>query len=505
MIPALSRLLPFPALARALAAAAILLAPLALGACEVNPATGRSGFSLMSASQEQQVGTEEHPKLVAEFGGEIDNAEVKQYVTSVGNLLVKTTEMPDAKFTFSVLDSDIVNAFALPGGYVHITRGLLALANNEAELAGVLGHEIGHVTAHHSAQLYTRSVLSQILAAGIGIATGSGDLGQVASQGAGVYLKSYSRENEFEADSLGVRYMSRAGFDPNAMASFLKSLEAESRLEAVLAGQPPDTADQFNIMATHPRTVDRVQRAISEAGEAVHPATVSENGREVYLRKINGLIYGESPDEGFVRGNRFAHPKLKFAFTVPDGFKLTNTESQVLAKNPNGAIIGFDEVPKSTGIAPHAYLERVNVSLSQIEDITVNGLQAATGAARVETNGGARDLRVVAIRFSPEHLFRFIFLTPTQATASLNEAFRSTTYSFKPLSAAEAAALKPYRVQVVRARSGDTVQSLAARMVFPDHREERFRVLNGLGPSDGLPRDGLVKIVVEGDVPKDIQ
>jgi predicted Zn-dependent protease len=490
---------------RALAGAAVLAVPLALGACEVNPATGRSSFNLMSTSQEQQIGSEEHPKLVEEFGGEIDNAEVKRYVDSVGNLLVKTSEMPDTKFTFSVLDSDIVNAFALPGGYVHITRGLMALANDEAELAGVLGHEIGHVTAHHSAQLYTRSVLSQILAAGIGIATGSGDLGQVAATGAGVYLKSYSRENEFEADSLGVRYLTRAGFDANAMAEFLKSLEAQAQLEAVLAGQPPGTADQFNIMATHPRTVDRVQRAIAEAGEAVHPAKVSETGREVYLRKINGLIYGESPDQGYARGDRFAHPKLKFEFRVPTGFKLTNTPAAVTARNPSGAMIAFDEVPKSAGIAPRAYLERLNVRLSGAEDITINGLPAATGAARVQTSGGASDLRVVAIRFSPEHLFRFVFLSPAQETAALADGFKRTTYSFKTLSAAEAAALKPLRIQVVRARAGDTVQSLAARMAFPDHREERFRVLNGLAPGDGLPRDGLVKIVVAGDVPKDIQ
>lgn len=490
---------------RALVGTAMLALPLALGSCEVNPATGRSSLNLMSSSQERQVGSEEHPKLVQEFGGEIDNADVKRYVDSVGNLLVKTSETPDATFTFSVLDSDIVNAFALPGGYVHITRGLMALVNDEAELAGVIGHEIGHVTARHSAQLYTRSVLSQILAAGVGIATGSGDLGQVAAQGAGIYLKSYSRENEFEADSLGVRYLSRAGFDPNAMASFLKSLEAQAQLEAVLAGQPPGTADQFNIMATHPRTVDRVQRAIAEAGEAVHPKETSEQGRQVYLSKINGLIYGESPDEGFARGDRFAHPKLRFEFRVPAGFKMTNTPAAVIARNPNGAIIGFDEVKQGANLTPQAYLSRVNVQLSQTENITVNGMQAATGVARVRTNGGAGTLRLVVIRFSPEHLFRFLFIAPAQISASLDDAFKRTTYSFKPLSAAEAAALKPLRIRVVRARPGDTVQSLAARMAFPDHQEERFRVLNGLAPGEGLPRDGLVKIVVDTDVPKDIQ
>jgi predicted Zn-dependent protease len=490
---------------RCLVLGALLLAlPLALGSCANNPATGGQFFSLMSPQEEQQVGNEEHPKLVQSFGGEIANEEIKRYVTSVGNLLAKTTETPDAKFTFTVLDDNIVNAFALPGGYVHITRGLLALVNDEAELAGVLGHEMGHITAHHSAQLYTRSVLTQILAAGIGIATGSSEIGQVATQGAGVYLKSYSRENEYEADSLGVRYLTRAGYDPNAMAAFLKSLEAHSRLEAELAGRPPGTADQFDIMATHPRTVDRVQRAIAEAGASVHPARAADNGREVYLRKINGLIYGDSPDQGYIRGDRFVHPKLRFEFRVPPEFRLANTPTAVMARSPDGAVIGFDEVKKGGTLTPRDYLSRLNVRLSEAEDITINGLRAATGAARVQTSGGERNLRVVVIRFSPEHLFRFIFLTPVQLSASLDEALKRTTYSFRPLSAAEATALKPYRIRVMRVHAGDTVRSLSLLMPFPDHREERFRVLNGLGPSDGLPPDGLVKVVVEGDVPKSI-
>jgi predicted Zn-dependent protease len=487
----------------AVAAALLFGAQLLLGSCADNSAGG-SMFSLMSAQDEQKVGDVEHPKLVQEFGGEIEDPALKRYVDSVGNLLVKTTEMSNAKFTFSVLDDNIVNAFALPGGYVHITRGLMALANNEAELAGVMGHEIGHVTAHHSAQLYTRSVLTQILATGIGIATGVSQLGEVASQGAGVYLKSYSRENEYEADSLGVRYLTRAGYDPQAMADFLASLEAHSRLEAELAGKSADSADQFDIMATHPRTVDRVQKAIAEAGEAGKPKGPTDDGRDVYLRQINGLIYGDSPRQGYVRGTRFAHPIMKFEFRVPDGFRLSNQPTAVVANHPNGATIAFDEIPKSGGISPRSYLSRINVALTGIEDIDLNGLQAATGAAQIRGSNGVRDVRIVAVRFSPDHLFRFIFLTPPQFTASLADGLKRTTYSFRGLSTAEAAALKPLRIRVVRTHPGDTVTSMAARMAFTDHQEQRFRVLNGLAPNDGLPVAGLVKIVVDTDVPKEI-
>jgi predicted Zn-dependent protease len=424
-------------------------------------------------------------------------------VTSVGNLLVKTSEMPDTQFTFTVLDSEIVNAFALPGGYVHITRGLMALANSEAELAGVLGHEIGHVTAHHSAQLYTRSVLAQILATGVGIATGNSALGQVATQGADAYLKSYSRENEYDADSLGVRYLGRAGYDPKAMADFLNSLEAHSRLEAELAGRSPGSVDQFDITATHPLTLDRIQRAAAEANEE-RPGRPADDGREIYLRKINGLVYGDSPDQGYARGTRFAHPKLRFEFRVPDGFQLSNQPTAVIARNPNGATIAFDEISQSRDLSPRAYLDRVNVRLSDAEDITINGLPAATAAARVQGSNGPRDLRLVVIRFNSEHLFRFVFLTPPQITASAEDGFKRTTYSFRGLTSTEAAALKPLRLRIVRVRPGDTVASLATRMALPDRQEERFRVLNGLAPTDSIAAGGLVKIVVDTDVPKEI-
>ncbi|HET9149421.1 MAG TPA: M48 family metalloprotease, partial [Alphaproteobacteria bacterium] len=482
-------------------AAALVAVLLALGSCAENPATGERYFSLMSSAEEQQVGAEEHPKLVQSFGGEYKDPELQHYIDSIGALLAKTTETPNQKFTFTIIDSPIINAFALPGGYVHVTRGLIALANNEAELASVLGHEMGHVTAHHSAQLYTRSVLSNILAAGIGLATGSNAVGSVLSQGADVYLKSYSRENEYQADSLGVRYIKRAGYDPEAMAEFLNSLEASSRLEAELDGLPPDSVDKFNIMATHPRTPDRVQRAIEEAGGA-HGG---ELDRDVYLKKINGIIFGDSPDQGYVRGDRFAHPKLGFEFQVPTGFKLANQPEAVIARNPNGALIAFDEMPKANGLSPRAALAQIGIPLSNVEDIDINGLSAATGQGRGSVNGTTVDVRVVVIRFSPEHMFRFLFITPPQLTAGLADGFKRTTYSFRRLSPSEAAALKPYRVQVVRVKSGDTVASLANRVAFPDRKEERFRVLNGLQPNDTLKPGTLVKIVVDHDVPKDIQ
>ncbi len=478
--------------------AALLVFGPALAGCSTNPATGQSSFTaFMSEEDELRVGREEHPKIIEEFGGAYDNPEVTKYVDSIGQFLASTSERPDLEFTFTVLDSPVVNAFALPGGYVYITRGLLALANSEAEVAGVLGHEIGHVTARHTAQRYSQSVLANIGLIALAIGTGSEALANLAGSGAAAYLQSYSRDQEYEADLLGVRYISRATYEPQAMATFLSSLAADSRLDAELAGRP-GPADDYNIMSTHPRTADRVQRAIAAAGETVVGNPMVE--RDIYLAKIDGMLYGDDPDEGFIRGRRFAHPKLKFEFTVPEGFRLYNSSAAVVARGPDGAGIQFDrasQAPSGDLVDYLAYDWGKNVSLKNLERITVNGMDGATGTTRVNTQGGAVDLRLAAIRYDSGTVYRFLFITAPNQTAGLSDALRRTTYSFKKLSAAEAAALKPQRIRVVTVQPGDSVATLAARMAYGDHQVERFRVLNGLADGATLTPGQKVKLVTE--------
>ncbi|HEY4135969.1 MAG TPA: M48 family metalloprotease [Alphaproteobacteria bacterium] len=481
-------------------ALSLLLSAGGLAGCTTNPATGESMLSLMSPQDEQKVGDQEHPKLVEEFGGEYQSPELTRYVDSVGQLLARTSELPDQKFSFTVLDSDIVNAFALPGGYVHVSRGLLALANSEAEVAGVMAHEIGHVTARHSAQRYNQTMGANILSAILGI--GLGSVGQqIGSAASSYYLASYSQDQEFQADSLGVRYLRRAGYDVQAMADFLASLRAQSQLEAEVAGLPPGTVDASDIMASHPRTLDRVQRAMAEAGGGA-PVKDPMDGRDVYLRKIHGMIYGDSPEQGYARGTRFTHPLLRFAFDVPQGFRLVNGATAVQARGPQGAGILFDMKKVGAG-GMASYLASVwarGANLQQVDTISVNGMEAATAQFRGSNGSEVRDVRLVAIRFDAEQVARMVFLTAPQQTASLSEALRTTTYSFRKLTAAQAAAVKPLRVAVTRVGAGDTVDRLAARMAFPDRQVERFRVLNGLQPNEGLKAGQLVKIVVEGDV-----
>ena len=485
-----------PAARKLMAAAVVALSAPWLAACETNPATGERFISLMSHEQEQKIGAQESPKAIQEFGGLYEDKELQRYIDSIGQLLAKTTETPDQKFTFVVLDSDIVNAFALPGGYVHVTRGLLALANNEAEAAGVIAHEIGHVVARHAASRTSQATLSSGLAAIAGAILGSSAVAQVGQGLAGAYVAHYSRDQESEADMLGVRYLRRAGFDPQAMAHFLGSLQAQSQLEAQISSVKDEGLD---IMASHPRTQDRVQAAIKEAGGGA-PIKDPIEGRDIYLKKIDGIIYGDSPDNGFVRGNRFAHPTLHFGFEVPQGFTLVNQPSQVVAKGPQGSAILFGRA--QANLAPADYLGKLSVGgapLGNIQRITVNGMEAAAGSLRGNTQQGPVELHVVAIRFDGNSLYQFVSLAPAQAAGQMNDAFQRTVNSFHRLSAQEAASLRPLRVQVVQVKAGDTVQSLAQRSAFPDHKLERFLVLNGLQQGATLRPGQLIKLVVEGN------
>lgn len=479
-------------------AAALAAAGLALAACTTNPATGEQDFTpFMSPAQELAIGRQEHPKVLADFGGAYDERPaLARYVGELGRRLQAVSEVPEPPFTFTVLNSDDVNAFALPG-YVYVTRGLLALANSEAELAGVIAHEIGHITARHTAQRYNQSIFAQIAAAALGTAAGSDAIGQLAQVGAALYVQGYSREQEHQADELGVRYLSRAGYDPMAMASFLEQLEAESALAAKIAGRE-GVEPTAGLFSSHPRTVDRVARTAAEARGK--EGAGSFRGHDVYLFHLDGMLYGDDPAQGIRRGRSFAHPTLGFRFEVPPGFRMINSPEAVVAAHPSGAAVRFDAGRLAPGLDMARYLVddwMRGVPLGDVERITVNGMAAATGTARARTSEGPRDVRAVAVRFDRDTAYRFLILTPPRATAALSEGLRRMTYSFRRLGADERAALKPLRVRIHEVAPGDTVESLAAALPFDDLEVERFRVLNGLGPGESPAPGSLIKLISE--------
>ncbi len=484
---------------------ALSLPLLALAGCTVNPATGKQSFTtFMSPADEVAVGREEHPKILEQSGGAYGDRNFGAYVRTIGQSLARVSETPNLSYTFTVLNDPKVNAFAVPGGYVYVTRGLLALADNEAEMAGVLAHEIGHVAARHTAERYSQAVAANLGLTVLGVLGSAAgvpaSVGTLASFGAQAYLQSFSREQELEADMLGVRYMTRAGYDPRAMISFFRKLQGHDALEAALSGKR-EAADRFHIMSTHPRTADRIAHAIELA--RVSPAANPRVGRDAYLARIDGMVFGDAPKQGIRRGRLFVHPDLRIRFTVPPDFVMFNSPGRVLARGPGGSAIAFDmkRGPAAERVRSlPSYLVRDwgnRLSLKAVEKITVNGMEAATGRDRLQTRDGPRDVRLLAIRERPDRIYRFIFLTPPSLTARLANEFKRTTYSFRRLSPREAAAIRPLRLSVVTVRTGDTAAALAARMPLGKFNLAWFETLNGLRRGQPLVPGTTVKVVVD--------
>ena len=489
---------------------ALLLTPaLALpAACTrvVNPATGQTEFTAMTPEQERQTGKAQHPQVLMQFGGAYDDPELQAYVTRTGRQLVAVSELPKEEFTFTVLDSDVINAFALPGGYVYITRGLLALADDEAELAGVMAHEIGHVTARHSAQRYSRGVLAQggvaigsILAGVLGGGAGAQLAQQAGGASAQAYLAGYSRDQEFQADDLGVRYLARAGYDPTAMSGFLTKLERNDQLMRRLAGR--DEADPATSwFATHPRTPDRVLRAAEQASATM--AGEGRIGRDDYLAEIDGMIYGEDPRQGVLRGRTFVHPDLRFAFDVPAGYRIVNTPAAVIGRAQN-SLMKFDAVSVPAGGDVGAYLagdwarQLGTDRLGNVTHAQVNGMPAASAVAEGQLDDGQPvTVALAAIRAGDERVYRFMFISPGRMSPAQANAYQGTVNSFRRLSADEAAAIDVRRLQVVTVEPGQDVADLARRMAVDALPREQFELLNGLDPGAPLAAGRKVKLVV---------
>lgn len=473
--------------------ASITAAAIALSGCATVNSTPANP---QVAASERQQASQQHPQLLAQFGGAYTGPEAG-YVVRVGQKIASAAGLP-GQCTFSVVNTDVVNAFAVPGCYIYITRGLLGLMNSEAELASVLGHEVGHVVADHSARRQNASIFSTLGSVLVGVLTGSGDLAQMAGQAAQLYTLRYSRSQEHESDDLGVRYLVKAGYDPYAAADMLESLGAQDQLQTRLRGR--DEASAIPEWArTHPLTTERVSRASAQArGTGIAPGALSD-GKAAFLTEVDGLLYGDDPEQGFVEGRTFAHPKLKLAFDAPSGFSLTNSTQAVLIEGPNGLRAQFSGGKLGAGgIDGYAartlqqIVGQAQAEVGSVQRTTINGLETAILPARAATQSGAVDVTIVAYRFAADTAYHFVTIAP----AGQEQAFEPLIRSVRRLSDREAAALRPRRIEVVTVRAGDTVTTLASRMAYTDYRLERFLVLNDRAQSDPLRPGERVKLVV---------
>ena len=433
----------------------------------------------------------EHQRILVAYGGAYNNPALENALNRTVEKLVAASERPDLSYKVTILNSPAVNAFALPTGQIYITRGLLALSNDESEVASVLSHEMAHVIARHAAiredQIRQAAILSRVASDVIG----DQQLGALALAKSKIALATFSRGQELEADGIGVGISSRAGYDPFGATRFLTSMGRNAELRGVVA-KPDAAAAEF--LSSHPATPERVANATLNARQYEAPASTAAD-KAAYLQLLSGLTYGEDPSDGFVRGRRFLHPKLGFTFTAPDGFLLENTPQAVFGVREGGdQALRLDVVRIPNDQPLKEYLQSgwiENIDLTSIEEVTVNGFRGATAIAKGEPWG----FRLYAIRFGSE-VYRFIFAAKTK-TPELDRMFRESVQTFRRMSVAEARAARPLRLQTVTVGPQDSVERLAQRMAYADRQVERFRILNGLDANARLRPGDVVKIVVE--------
>jgi predicted Zn-dependent protease len=486
----------------------VVLLPLTLQACTtVNPATGQRDFTpFMSPAKEMQIGKQEHPAILQQNGGTYDDPAVTKYVNDLGQRLVANSELSDYPFTFTVLDTPLVNAFALPGGYVYVTRGILGMVNSESALASVIGHEIGHVTARHSAKRYNNQMFTGIGAAILGAVSGDSAVANSLNQGAQVYLMSYSRNQEYQSDELGIRYSSRAGYDPYAAANMLSSLDAEHKLQLILADRAgePEKSDFFS---THPNTQDRVSRAHAAAIQTGIPENSRDANQSGYFRIINNMRYGDDPKQGIIDGREFIHPVMKLKFTVPDKYALLNSSDAVIARGTGDAagssVIFSGASMKDMTISAYASeiwkAYKIENAMEGSQTFEINGMDAATGYTNMAIENKNYTVRLVAIHHSNDSAYHFLMLTPQEKYQGLTDGLQRMTYSFNKISQGEADQIKGRKIRIVTVQSGDTIESIARYMSFDDYKVERFVALNGLTQGQRLSPGQQLKLIVWDD------
>ncbi len=437
----------------------------------------------------------EHERLVASYGGAYNDPKLQDEIQRIVTRLVAASERPDQKYRVTILNSPAINAFALPNGSLYVTRGLLALASDNAEIASVLAHEMAHVIANHAATREDQMKQAVLVSRVISDVVNDPDLGALALAKSRISLASFSRAQELEADAIGVGISARAGFDPYGAERFLTTMGKQSSLKTASTMGQSRGGEQADFLATHPATPERISIVMANAREYAAPNKAGERDRSEYLAAIDGLVYGDDPKEGFIRGRRFFHPKLGFTFTAPEGFALENTSQAVLGASASGReALRLDavRVPGDQSLAQYlssGWIEGVEVS--SVESLVLNGFPAATAVAR----GDQWSFRMFAIRFGSD-VYRLIFAA-RDLTPALDQAFRQAAETFRRVSIEEAENVKPLRIRIVTAGITDTPEKLAAKMDTQDKPLERFLVLNGLDPGAKLVYREQYKIIAE--------
>jgi predicted Zn-dependent protease len=466
--------------------------------CAVNPVTGKRQIMLMSETQEVAMGQEYDPQVLATFGL-YENAGLQSLVQGMGTEIGKISHRPNLEYHIKIVDSPVVNAFAVPGGYVYLTRGILAQLNNEAELAGVIGHEMGHIAARHSISQQSKQQLGQLLLIGGMIASEKfAQYAEYALQGMQLLFLKFSRDDEREADQLGVEYSSKINYDAHKMADFFLVLN-KMNLASSEGGVP-------TFLSTHPDPGDRytaVNQLATRWQDSLKRSTWKVNGNS-YLQLINGIVYGEDPRQGYVEGNTFYHPELKFKFSFPTGWKIENLPTQVnMAPEDGKALMIFTlSSQKTLQEAAQSTIKELNLTLVESRNTTVNGMPAiATVSKQVsqdQSTGQQQSLMVLSYFIDYNSMF-YVFhgVTAEADFSSYNKLFDSNMISFSKLTDPAKINVKPKKVLIKSVQRAGTLADAFTYYQVPEKLRAELALLNNLELTDKVQAGKLIKIIGE--------
>ncbi len=469
-----------------------LVALLILGGCATNPVTGGKDFVLMSEEQEIALGQQANQQILKQYDV-VENDELQNYVSALGEELASKSHRENLIFRFKLLDDSMVNAFALPGGYIYITRGILAFMQSEAQLAGVLGHEIGHVTARHGVKQQSKAQAAQIFGAIVAAKTGSRSAANGLNMGINAALSGYGRSHELEADRLGAEYLARTQFDPDDMLDVIGILKDQEQFEKQRAeAEDREPRSYHGVFASHPKNDTRLQEVIATVKQLEGRGGNRGKDNEAFLRKLDGMVFGPSEDEGVTRGNRFYHRQLDLYMQFPQGWRIENQPSSIVAVAPdNQQAIVVKLEDRSRREPPRRYLER---KFNQFTDGSYigSGIEGYAGVAPMNTPFGQRNARIAAV-YKDDRVY--LVQSSNKRGVPAANALMSTAGSIRGLTTAEQDLARARHIGLHRVRPGDTFASLAASSSLTNYAEAQLRLLNGMYP-DGEPTPGqLIKIV----------
>ncbi|MBB6611851.1 M48 family metalloprotease [Pontibacter sp. Tf4] len=464
---------------------------LLFNSCSTNPVTGKKDVILMSEGQELAMGQEADPQIVAQFGL-YENPAVQRFIDEKGQKMAAISHRSNIKYNFKVLDSPVINAFAVPGGYVYFTRGIMAHFNNEAQFAGVLGHEIGHIAARHSAQQQSKAVLSQVgLIAGMILVPELAQFGNEAMQGLSLLFLKFGRDDERESDRLGVEYSTKIGYDADEMADFFLTLKRKQE-------ESGQAIPEF--MSTHPDPGNRYTTVHELAAEWQKKlnATNLQVGRNSYLRMIDGMVYGEDPKQGFVEDFVFYHPVLKFQFPIPNGWKYLNSPQSFQMAHPEGkAIINLTLAPgTSLEDAARQTLEGYQLTLVESKNTTVNGNNALAVVADQKQEQGVIRTLTYFIQYGG-NIYSIMGITSGNDFNNYFNTFSGTMTNFRQLTDQSKLNKKPEIIRIKTVAQNTTLAQALQSNGMPSARMEELAVLNGMQLSDRVEKGMLIKVITQ--------